>query len=67
MSNHDIIKERNKILFESRLQINQNSGLKMNQITIKSNKNKFKNKTNLYLLILIYIHQKFHKVKRKMS
>ena len=49
MSNHDIIKERNKILFESRLQINQNSGLKMNQITIKSNKNKFKNKTNLYL------------------
>ena len=49
MSNHDLIKERNKILFESRLQINHNSGLKMNQISMKSNKNKFKNKTNLYL------------------
>ena len=49
MSNNDIIKENNKKLFESRLQMTQNSSLKMNQIFLKANKKKLKNKTNLYL------------------
>ena len=38
MSNNDIIKENNKKLFESRLQMTQNSSLKMNQIFLKANK-----------------------------
>ena len=49
MSNNDMIKQNNKKLFESRLQINQNSSLKINQITLKTHKTKLKNKTNLYL------------------
>ena len=50
MSNNDIIiRENNKKLFESRLQMKPNSSLKINQISIKTNKNKIRNKTNLYL------------------
>ena len=48
MSNNDIMEEKNKKLFESRLQLKPNSGLITNLVKIKSNKNKLKNKTNLY-------------------
>ena len=49
MSNNEIIRENNKRLFESRLQMKPNSSLKMNQNNLKTNKNEFKNKTNLQL------------------
>jgi len=49
MSNNDIIRENNKKLFESRLQMKPNSSLKINQISINTNKSKIRNKTNLYL------------------
>ena len=49
MSNNDILRENNKKLFESRLQMKPNSSLKINQISLKTNKNKLNNRTNLYL------------------
>ena len=49
MSNIDIIRENNKKLFESRLQMKPNSSLKINKISINTTKNKIRNKTNLYL------------------
>ena len=49
MSNNDILRENNKKLFESRLQMKPNSSLKINQISLKTNKNKSNNRTNLYL------------------
>ena len=49
MYNNDFIKENNKKLFESRLQMKPNSSLKINQISLKTNKNKLNNRTNLYL------------------
>ena len=49
MSKNDIIRENNKKLFESRLQMKPNSSLKMNQLNIRTNKKEFKNKTNLHI------------------
>ena len=49
MSNNDSLKERNKILFENRLQMKPKSGLKINNINIRTNINKLKKRTNLYL------------------
>ena len=49
MSNNDSLKERNKILFETRLQMKPKSGLKINNINIRTNINKLKKRTNLCL------------------
>ena len=65
MSNNDIIRENNKKLFESRLQIKKNSSLKINQISLKENKNKLKNKTNLYLFNTDIFHCDSSQNKRK--
>ena len=65
MSNNDMMRENNKKLFESRLQMKPNSSLKINQISLKTNKNKLKNKTNLYLFNTDIFQHDISQSKRK--
>ena len=60
-----MMKENNKKLFESRLQMKPNSSLKINQISLKTNKNKLKNKTNLYLFNTDIFQHDISQSKRK--
>ena len=49
MSNNEKIRENNKKLFESRLQIKPNSSLTINQINMRITKNKNKDRNDLFL------------------
>ena len=49
MSNNNIIIQDNKKLFETRLQMKQNSSLKIKHININTNTNNIKKKANLFL------------------